>query len=64
METTNAQRKAYQQLKADGSLSDAESYLATHTEVYIYHAPVGGKRKVTAIHVSGLVTEHYQTHSE
>ena len=53
---TEAQHKAYLELKAEGALDDISEFKATVHEIYIHH--IGGD-KITAIHESGLITIHH-----
>ena len=53
---TESQREALQRLKADGELETMVGWTEAASELYIYHD--GGER-ITAVHVSGIVTEHY-----
>jgi len=53
---TEAQQKAYLELKDSGDLKDIGEFKVSPNELYIHHTD---SDKITAIHQSGLVTIHH-----
>jgi hypothetical protein len=56
-----AQREAIAHLKAEGELDTMIGHKVSPNEIYIHHE--GGLR-ITAVHVSGIVTEHYRNRGQ
>ena len=53
---TEAQQKAYLELKDNGDLKDIGEFKVSTNELYIHHTD---SYKITAIHKTGIVTIHH-----
>ena len=54
---TAQQVEAYRKLKANNQFGNISGYKMSEHELYIYHVK-DSKHHITAIHTSGLITEH------